>query len=329
MNSVERVEMVLSGRFPDRPPFSFWCHFPSDCVFGRRAVEAHLAHAESFGVDFLKVMNDNGFPGPGRIETVRDLAGIGIPRGDEPEFARQIELISALRRSLGGRVFIITTVFNSWSVLRQLIRPPTVHRPPVLDAAADQPSAVIRRMVREDETAAGAALERIGEGLALFARRCIDAGADGIFLSVRDDWTAEPGRGDAGVYARLVRPTDLRILDAVAGARFNMLHVCGRAVDFRAFAAYPAHALNWADRAAGPSISDAAGRAAPALCAGVDNLGTLPRGRPDDVEREVADALRQAGRRPLIVAPGCTYDPEAVPRENLLAIRRAAEAARY
>jgi len=328
MNSVERVECVLAGRLPDRPPFSFWCHFAADCVWGQRAVEAHMAHVEAFGVDFLKVMNDNGFPSPAAVNDVRDLRAVGRPRGDEPEFARQLELLMALRSRLGRRMLMITTVFNAWSVLRQMIRRPAVHRPPVLDAAADEPSAIIRGMLRQDEALVSNALERISEALAGFVRRCLAAGADGIFLSVRDDWV-EPPASPRGVYERLVRATDLHILRAAEAARFNMLHICGRAADFSAFARYPVHAINWADRAAGPSISEVAGRTGPALCAGVDNLETLPRGRPEDVEREVADAVSQAGRRPIIIAPGCTYDPDAVPRENLLAIRRAAERARY
>jgi uroporphyrinogen-III decarboxylase len=47
-------------------------------------------------------------------------------------------------------------------------------------------------------------------------------------------------------------------------------------------------------------------------------------GSEEDVEREVRDALAQAGNRPLIIAPGCTYDPNRVPEANLRAMVRAA-----
>ena len=103
-----------------------------------------------------------------------------------------------------------------------------------------------------------------------------------------------------------------------------MLHVCGRAVDFRSFARYPVHAVNWADRAAGPSIAQVRDWLKPALCAGVDNLAALPDGSPQDCAAQVADALRQAGDRPIIIAPGCTYDPARVPRANLQAVCAAA-----
>ena len=51
----------------------------------------------------------------------------------------------------------------------------------------------------------------IAESPANFARHCLAAGADGIYLSVRDDWVDTPENG-AGTYDRLVRPGDLEIL---------------------------------------------------------------------------------------------------------------------
>ena len=126
-----------------------------------------------------------------------------------------------------------------------------------------------------------AALTAIASSLAAFARACIQAGADGIFLAVRDDWVDRPENG-AGLYDQMVRPLDLDILAAVAGAPFNILHVCGRPLDLEAFARYPAHVLNWEDRAAGPRIADVAGRIKPVIAAGVDNLNTLPKGTPQD-----------------------------------------------
>ena len=197
-----------------------------------------------------------------------------------------------------------------------------------MDATADAPSFRIRQLLEHDELSVKLALRNIGTSLASFARRCLDAGADGIFLSVRDDWV-EAGTPQPGRYQQLVRDQDLQILDAAKSAAFNMLHVCGKAVNFREFAEYPVHAINWADRAAGPSIADVKDWVKPAICGGVDNLTTLPNGTPADVEREVADALRQAAGRPIMICPGCTYDPGRVPKDNLMAMSRAAHAASY
>jgi len=321
MTSIERVKAVLAGRKPDRPPFSFWHHFPPDQVAGAGAVKAHLDLLNGYGLDVLKVMNDNAYPHAGRIARVEDLASLVPLKGDEGGWGEQVALLSVLRGALGARVYMPTTIFNAWMVLRLLIKPPSVHRPPNLDAAADAPSRWLRQACGENPELVARALQTIGGNLARFGAKCLAAGADGIFLSVRDDWvdTAQT----PGLYDRLVRPTDRAILAAVNAAPFNVLHVCGKAVNFRAFAEYPVPALHWADRAAGPAIREVAPWAKPALWGGVDNLGTLVTGTPEQVREEVADALRQAGARPIMIAPGCTFDPERVPAANLRALAEA------
>ena len=296
MTSKERVDAVLAGRMPDRMPFSFWYHFLPDQASGAGALQAHLRQLDRYQMDFLKVMNDNLYPHAGRVERVEDLAAVGSLRGDEEGFGLQLELLSALRAAVGPGLYMPTTVFNAWMVLRQLVKPPTVHMPPNLDAAADGPSRWIREAYAQKPDQVAKALKMIGQNLARFAALCVRAGADGIFLSVRDDWVDMPQK--PGIYERLVRPADLGILAAVNQAHFNILHVCGKAVNFRAFAEYPAAAINWADRAAGPAIAAVASWVKPAICGGVDNLGTLVSATPQQVRGEVADAIRQAGRPP-------------------------------
>jgi uroporphyrinogen-III decarboxylase len=248
-----------------------------------------------------------------------------VLRGDEDSFGRQLELIRALAQRFGGQLRMATTVFNAWGTLRLLVAPPaSSHGPPSLEETTDPRDVTMSRLLREAPQALAQALGVIAESLANFARRCLAAGADGVYLSVRDDWVDTPENG-AGTYARLVQPTDLTILDGAVRGTFNLLHVCGRAVDFRRFAAYPVHALSWADRYAGPTIADVASWLRPAICAGLNNLGTMVTGTPEDCRREVADALAQAGGRPMIIAPGCTFDPQLVPAANLHAIRRAVE----
>jgi uroporphyrinogen decarboxylase len=330
MNKIERVQAVLEGRRPDRPPVSFWYHFPADCVAGPKAVEAHLDHVRTYDLDFLKIMDDNRYPrtatSSGVIATAGDLDRLAVLDGSQDSFGRQLELIGHLHRQLGGELLMATTIFNAWSTLRQMTAPEAgAHGPPVLDTAGDPRDAAMTRLAREAPEALAHALDVIAQSLAHFAGHCLAAGADGIFFSVRDDWV--DGAVGAGAYNRWVRPGDLKVLAAVRSGRFNLLHVCGQALDFRRFAEYPVGVINWADRSAGPSIAEVAGWVRPAICAGVDNLGTLPTGSPEDCAAQVADALRQARERPILVAPGCTFDPGAVPAENLHAVCRAARAA--
>ncbi len=323
MDKVERVMAVVEGRRPDRPPVSFWCHFDADQRCGSAAVRTHLDYLRKYDLDFLKVMNDNGYPLTRPIRNIEELESLEVLRGDEPEFERQLDLLAELSKELRGRTLMATTVFNAWATLRKLIKPKPTPGPPKLSGWEGEADRLLRGFMSEDRAVVARAVATVGETLANFSRRCLEAGADGIFLSVRDDWMDEPDR-TAETYDEIVRPSDLKILDAVSGADFNLLHVCGVSADFAAFAKYPVQVINWADRAAGPSIESVIGSTAPAVCGGVDNLEAMPNGKPRDCAEQVCDALRQAADRPILIGPGCTYDPNTVPDKNLHAIVDAA-----
>ena len=329
LDKIERLTAVVEGRKPDRTPVSFWYHFSPECAAGKSAVEAHVRHVETYDLDFLKIMDDNRYPRiglrDGMISGIKDLEKLPVLEGDEDMFGRQLELIESLVRRYRGQFRMITTVFNSWTVLRQLtMRESGLHLPPVVGQSGDLRDAAISGFLRASPEAVSRALNSITASLENFLMNCLETGVDGIFLSVRDDWVDTPQNGE-GTYDHFVKPGDLKILKAVQGGAFNMLHVCGQAVDFARFSSYPVHAVNWADRYAGPSIASVSGWLQPAICAGLNNLGTMVLGSPEDCVKEAADALQQAGDRPMILAPGCTFDPETVSPENLAAIRRSVE----
>ncbi len=325
MNRIERVMSVVSGDRPDRPPVSFWRHFSRDCWRGDAAVQAHLDHVNTFDLDFLKIMYDLGYPVDGPLRSVEELAKLEPLSGSEGVYGDHLDTIRRLANELHGQRLMCSTVFNAWSTLRNLVKEKDYVSKPDRPVDQDEPTLRLQAFVAQDRAAVGRALAVIGQSLGNFARECIQAGADGVFLSVRDDWVDTPANG-ANTYRDLVRATDLRILDGASSGRLNMLHVCGRSKRFDDFATYPVHVINWADRASGPSLRDVAATITPVPCGGVDHTITLREGSEADCEAQVRDAAAQAGGRPIIVAPGCTYDPNRVPLGNLHAVRRAVEA---
>ena len=329
MNKIERVRAVVDGRRPDRPPVSFWYHFGHAKVAGPAAVEAHVQHIETYDLDLLKIMDDNGYPRSalpsGVIRDTEDLERLEVLRGDEDTFGLQLELIDQLVSRYSGQLPMATTIFNSWNVLRSMTAPdPVTHAPPSYTVSANPRDAAMTRLLHEAPAAVERALGVISETLANFASQAIAAGIDGVFLSLRDDRVDSPENGE-GVYDRLVRPGDLQILAGARQGSLNLLHVCGKPIDFDRFIDYPVQMINWADRQAGPAIADVFDRMGPAICAGVDNIDTLSSGSPADCRQEVADALKQAHDRPIMIAPGCTFNPDTVPAENLHAVRQAVE----
>ena len=325
-SKITRVQAVLRGEHPDRTPFGCWHHFGSSAFHGQPAEDAHLRHIEKLDVDFLKVMNDNEYPrqpAGAVIQTVDDLKALREWEPEAGEFSRQLDLLGRLSRRLKGELLTTTTLFNAWAVLRKLCAPVSdVHGPPVLERSVDPRDVKITELLRADRAAVAAALGTISRTLAGFARACLEAGADGIFLSVRDEWVDTDENG-VTTYDEMLRERDLEILEAASAGTLNVVHVCGRPLNFDGFTTYPAHVINWADRCAPPSIADVKDKVKLTLSGGLNNLKTLVTGTPEACAAEARDALAQAGDRPMLITPGCTYDPEAVPLENLIAARDA------
>lgn len=319
MTPVERVKHALAGTRPDHPPVSFWHHFSR--AHGRAAVDAHLRHQETYDLDFVKVMNDNFYPHRKRIRSIEELGEIETLRGDEKPFERQLDLIRRLRQKLGPGIPMVTTVFNPLWVLRRAVVPPKSYPGPNFTAKYDGPSRLVRKWMKIDPAAIRGALEHYAVTLRAFARQCVREGADGIFFTARFDWLETTAK-ERGRYRALAKPSDLIVLEGASRGWFNLLHACGDVVDLAALEDYPASALNWADRTVGPSIDQAKKRIKITLCGGVDESALALERSPATLEKQVADALRKAGARSLIVAPGCAYDPDA-PAANLHAVVRA------
>jgi len=175
--------------------------------------------------------------------------------------------------------------------------------------------------LRRNPTRVVRALAALTETCAAFARAAISAGADGIFLSTMattyDVLSPSEQREIGG-------PADLAVLEAARSGWLNILHVHGQQPMIREVADYPVHGLSWHDRAAGPSLAEAAALFPGALVAGIEQFSLLNCGTPAEVAAQVTDALMQTGGHRLIVAAGCTY-PLTVPECNLVAARQAVE----
>jgi uroporphyrinogen decarboxylase len=157
-----------------------------------------------------------------------------------------------------------------------------------------------------------------------YARATRDAGADGLFFAIvrlaREGYLTRPE------YARFGRPYDLRVLEAVADAPLNVLHICGDHVYFDAITDYPVHAISWNNEAPGnPSFGAAMEVTSAAVMGGVAEDTTLPHGSPDDVRHAVTAALAATGGKRTLVSAGCSLDARTSP-ENLMALRDAARA---
>ncbi len=339
LSKRERVDAALAGQAVDRVPVAAWRHFIPDERQPETLAAASLRHFQEFDWDWLKVnpratyyaeawgnrydydqydsvlprLIDGPLHSPQDLEKIRPVAPTG------GVFGEQLELLRLIRQGIGGAHFV-QTVFSPLSVLAFLTARPEAH---TVEAAVQAQYDGVRAYIHANPQLAHAALKNIADTLALYAAAAVDVGASGVFFAIVK--LARQGVLTRAEYAEFGEPYDLCVLHAVRGAPFNLLHICGPEVYFDIVEQYPVHAVNWASIGqSNPNLQQARERTRKALIGGVDELGVLQTGSPEQVIEEAHTAIEETGGIGLLLSPGCGVSLDA-PAANLHALRRAAD----
>jgi len=327
MTSRDRVSAALEGRPVDRPPIAFWGHFYHRESTAIDLVEATLEFQRQYEWDWIKLnprkhyhvepwgvsYRYSGIPDQKPVlerwpvHESQDWRAITERPADASAFAEQIEAVRMLRRALPRDVPLIETVFTPLAVLGEM-----VDAPATLRAHIDQAPDLVR-----------GALEAVTRTYERYVPAVLGAGADGIFFATVDwgsrDWLS------AQEYATWAKPYDLRILEKVARAKFNVLHVCKGNNLLLELADYPVQALSWAATdPTNPTLAQALERSRAAVMGGISHEGALLKTDPADALAELRRAHEMTAGHRWLVAPGCSISP-LTPPSNLRALRDEVE----
>jgi uroporphyrinogen decarboxylase len=325
MTKGERIQAAVQRKAVDRPPVSFWRHFPEIDDNPLALAVALLAFHVGYDLDFIKVMPTGvycvedwgcrvayrGGVDGSRVcidHAVKRPADWGQIRPLDPEEGALGRELKCLREVVKGRrddAPILQTVFSPLSIAKKL-------------AGEERFLADLR----ERPAQIRGTLEVITETMRRYVAACLDSGGDGIFFATQ---VAASGLLAADEHRTFAEPYDRQVLEQVAGrSPFSVLHVHGVDIPFEVMAAYPVPAINWHDRRTSPSLREAQGLYSGAVLGGVNEVETLRDGPEDAVRAQVEDALGQTGGRGHILAPGCVV-PLDVPETHLRAVRAAVE----
>jgi len=288
----ERVNRVLAGKTPDRPPFSFWHHFHDEDQPGRRHAALTLDFARRYRLDIVKVMSDYPYPKPagGAWHELKPV--------DNP-FPEQIKALELIRDGLAGTKHFVETVFNPWNQATKISS-----KEAVLKLMRARPQALLD------------ALEAIARSEAGHVRRAIEAGASGIFLAVDN---AQQGVLTLDEYRRFSEPFDRMVLEAAKDAPLNILHLHGPKVYLDHFwKGWPVAVIHYSAHETGVPLAEARKKTPAVLMGGLDHRSVV--GAPAaQVRRMLAEARAAAPK--WICAPGCSV-PDDSPRAQLQALSR-------
>jgi uroporphyrinogen decarboxylase len=319
----ERLQAAIRGQPTDRPPWSLWRHFYEAESTAEQLVGRMLSWVRTYELDFLKVNPRAQYHVEGwgaryqysgrqhdrpklldwPIKTVEDWERLEVLDLDSPALAEQLAGVRAIGEGLSGEVPFVETVFSPLAVAGYLV----------------QDNQTLVRHLREHPSAVHQGLDTITRTFAPFANACLAAGADGIFFATTR-WASRDYLTLAE-YAEFGRPYDLRVLEAVRGTDFNILHVCDSHNMLLDLADYPVRAFNWAATdPTNPNLADAA--ALPGLRIGGLSGDALTRPDTAQVIREVDAAREQAGPARWALGPNCSI-PTTSRDENIRAAGRA------
>jgi uroporphyrinogen decarboxylase len=297
MSRTERVLAAVHGDPVDRVPVCFWHHFRPQGS-GRVLAEATLHFFdEEFDLDIAKVMPDLPYPFPNRsIRSIDDWRLIEPIEASSRFLSQRAESVRSLRDELGFDTPIVMTVFSPLAE--------------AMYAAIDRETFLVH--LQEAPVVVHEALSILAENLRAHVRDIIDAGADGVFLSIQG-CSADTMPEER--YREFGRPYDLMVLQGAVNGWLNILHVHGeRDLHFGLALDYPVQALSWSDRLAGPSLREARLLTSKCLMGGWHEFGPLSNGPEDAIRTEAEDAVAQTGGRKLILANGCSVPDETDPQ---------------
>lgn len=307
MDKIERVDLVLSGMDVDRPPLSLWYHFGVQHGRGERFARLALDYFGYYDFDFLKVMNDYFYPMPEGLSAVRtreDLEKIIPFDVDDSPWSEQFQALEHISSALSGKAYFIDTVFDPWHTLKRALAGENI-----IHLMENEPDATL------------SALDVIAGNLIAYAKRSLEIGSAGIFLSI----PAGSELISREHFLTFVKPFARKLLEAVSGiGAMNTAHIHGDEIYLEDCSDLPAHVFNWWDRGpTGPSLSAVKGRIKGCVMGGIDH-GILSRSTRAFIKNHVREGREEGGKDRFFLAGGCSIDSSV----NPAAIKAIVEAAR-
>jgi uroporphyrinogen decarboxylase len=286
----DRVQATLRGQGTDRPPISFWHHFPCDAAGGPLGRQG-AAFAARYDLDIAKVMPDIPYPVPRTsITKTEDLlcfdrwSCAGLSRFT----SAYLTAVRIMRGTLGADYPLVATVYAPLTSVMHAAGGPDR----LLELAAQAPELV------------HTALANTSANLRHHVTELIGAGVDGIYLSVQG---AGADSMTSAQFREFGRPYDLPLLRAAADGWLNVVHVHGdRSLNLSEVDDYPVHAVSWSDRISHQPLDSYPGRGTRALMGGLDErLAGAATEHRAELLAQAHSAVAQIGPG-LILAPGCS-----------------------
>jgi len=327
LSHKERIQNLLAGEPTDRIPVSFWRHFYHREHDAQSLAEAMLYFQDKFDWDFMKVNPRASYhvqPWGAQIQfstneyvktkitdypvkKLEDWRRIEPVKLSAPAFQEQLQALRLIGQALKGELHFVETVFSPLSIAGDLV---------------ESEDALIKQL-REAPQIIHQALEAITQTFEKFVEEILNAGASGIFFATTQ-W-ASANYITKEEYLTFGKPYDLRILEKIREAKFNILHVCEPNNFLDLFVDYPAQVINWdATDPTNLSLDKGYDLMNRVVIGGINHTQELLDPAPAKVTDQAHQTRELMQGKRWILGPGCSIPPE-VPEINLARLRNIVE----
>jgi uroporphyrinogen decarboxylase len=323
----DRIRTVLKGERPDRIPISLWRHFYDKESSASGLAEAMIAFQKKYDWDFMKVNPRASYHIEGwgakikfsqnpliktkvieyPVKKTEDWKRLKVLNSSNKALAEQLKVLKLIKKRLKAEIFIVETIFTPLSIAGDLVKE----------------EKVLIKELRENPELIHTTLEIITETFSSFAVECLNAGADGIFFATTE-WATKNLLAEEE-YLEFGKTYDLKVLNKVESAEFNILHICKSHNFLKLFSDYPAKVVNW-DSIDPTNLNLKEGEKIlnKIVLGGIDQENLLLKGTSEKVTKKIKDIIELNQNVNLILGPGCVIYPHT-PEDNIEAVRRAVE----
>lgn len=327
MSKFDLLKNTFLGNLDERIPLALWKHHPEVDRSPEGLAKEEIAFHKKYDSDVMKISFFGHYPCidfgceaeyDGAISGSTTLTKTAIANAsdwevlDKPdvmagEFGKQVHAVELIHEYSGSRVPSMATIFNG---------------PMVADKICDKQ---LEKYMDEEPEIIESALDTITEVMIDFARATLEAGADGLFLASQHSTKSSVSDEH---YKKFILPQDLKLISKLRGkAKFIVMHLHARepheVVRFDKISKTPGlDAINWEDQTSSLGLKEGKKISKKTVFGGIDHNGIFREGTPDDARDQILDAIKDAGFRYLVIAPGCVITTDT-PEENIQSVKDA------
>ena len=334
----ERLECVLRGQLPDRPPITAYRHFPKSERKPNELARVMLDWQKKYDWDIMKihpsavymqevwgdVFDYNNYVQeifPKKISRATNSDDLSI--FDKKDMSNKtlkdhVEVIKIIKENLTEDIPIIHTLFTPLTIITNIFECPFVRR----HFHAERKDNKIFDIIKNKEKKLERALENITDTYINYWKELKQTGIDGLFYA-GISW-ARTGYMTEDEWRRYIKKYDLKFLKEVKkDGGLIIYHTCGIKSNPERFSDYPIDILHWDQGGEdNPSIKDSIRFLKKIIPMGGVNEMIFGTNSENKIEALTKEEIKNNKGIPYILAPYCSVSINTTDAE-LMAFRNS------